>query len=206
MAFLCFAPCARYFPRPPQTPLMHHIPPYWANITIIFFRADSDWHCVQRVLRTLLVNFPLLVFPLECRHPRERLALLRVGACAAQLSATRAHSNTAAPGMRRDCPENATHLPRTSARTPRTPPGNANIHPKTQIQILASIPPFKTQNREGKPRRQRICGVARPRERRAPVRARWLAKTKVHFTLRAKREAKLFSVFELVSRAPRSDI
>ena len=142
MGFLCFAPCARYFPRPPQTPLMHYIPPYWANITIIFFRADSDWHCVQRVLRTLLVNFPLLVFPLECRHPRERLALLRVGACAAQLSATRAHSNTAAPGMRRDCPENATlaknicqnaeNAPRERKHTPQNANSNFGQHSALQ--------------------------------------------------------------------------
>ena len=144
---------------------------------------------MQRDLRSLLVNSSPLVLPLECRHPRKRLALLRVGAFVAQLSATRAHSNTAAPGMRRDCPENARptcreHRPERRERSP----GNANIHTQMQIQILTSISPFKTQNQEGKLRLQRTCSFARPRERNRG-RARALAGQNF-YSLHPSREAR----------------
>ena len=156
-------PSAPTLPRPPNA---LDPPTYHVNITNVFFQADFRWHCVQRDLRSLLVNSSPLVLPLECRHPRKRIALLRVGAFVAQLSATRAHSNTAVPGMRRDCPENARptcreHRPERRER----PTGNANIRTQMQIQILTSISPFKTQNQEGKLRRQRTRGFARPRER-----------------------------------------
>ena len=157
---------------------------------------------MQRDLRSLLVNSSPLVLPLECRHPRKRLALLRVGAFVAQLSATRAHSNTAAPGMRRDCSENARptcreHRPERRERSP----GNANIHTQMQIQILTSISPFKTQNPEGKLRLQRTCSFARLRERNR-ARARALAGQKLLFTSPFARSAKRkFLVFLSYFRA-----
>lgn len=128
------------------------------------------------------------IFPFECRHPRKRLDPPRVDASAAQLSATRAPSNTAAPGMRRDSAENAAQ-PRTSARTPRTlPQGTQTYQPPNENSNFDQHFPPRTPNRGGQPRRQRIGGFARPRERRARVRAGWLAK--LWFTLLFARSAK----------------
>ena len=99
--------------------------------------------------------------------------------------------------MRRDCPENTPLAESIRQNAENAPQATQTYIAKMRIQILTSISPFKTQNQEGKPIRQRIGGFARPRERRASVRARWLARATVYFTLRAKREAKIFYVFAL---------
>ena len=125
------------------------------------------------------------IFPFECRHPRKRLDPPRVDASAAQLSATRAPSNTAAPGMRRDSAENAAQ-PRTSARTPRTlPQGTQTYQPPNENSNFDQH--FLPQNPESRrPAKttedRRFCSPSRA----ARSCARGLVgQTLVYFTLRA---------------------
>ena len=94
----------------------------------------------------------------------------RADACAAQLSATRARSNTAAPGMRRQRPENAAE-PRTLARTLRTRPQGAQTYsPKCKFKCCSALP-LQSARLRRQAKSQRTRASAAPREWRAPARA-----------------------------------
>ena len=125
------------------------------------------------------------IFPFECRHPRKRLDPPRVDASAAQLSATRAPPNTAAPGMRRDSAENAPQ-PRTSARTPRTLPQGTQTYqsPNENSNFDQHFPPQNPESRRQAKTTEDTRFYSPSRAARSCAHG-LVGQTLVYFTLRA---------------------
>ena len=124
----------------------------------------------------------------------------RADACAAQLSATRARSNTAAPGMRRQRPENAAE-PRTLARTLRTRPQGAQTYsPKCKFKCCSALP-LQSARLRRQAKSQRIRAAAAPRECRASARALRSKNANSLYPSRVARSEIFWGVWSLFARS-----